>query len=263
MSDVFENKSEKKFKVAVSSPLNEPSRRFIDDLFEAGHSAFPMSLEGSIEALEKEEVDFVVNGGTDSELFASSIAQWAKRKNPKAVSSGIAVFVRKNEERLLFVSDGAVNLEPGLVEKLSILENAVKVATACGLEKPYAAAIAAVEKVDPVHQPATVDAAVLAKMCQIGQIKKVVVDGPLALDIAMSMHAGEIKGINSPVAGNTDILLAPDLESARLMEETLIYCAGARVGRIILGGPSPIPFNHPFDSAESRLNSLSLASLLS
>lgn len=251
----------KNLKVAVSDPNNEPSRQFLRALEDNGHSALPMGLEQAIALLEKGEIDFLVNGATDSRLFASSIERWAKKAAPKAFLSGVSVLESAAAERLLFVTDGIFSLRPDLAEKVSILGNAAKLAKSCGVEQPNAAAIAAVEKVDPVHQPATVEAAVLSKMSQLGQFKGFFVDGPLALDIAMSSRAGEIKGVKSPVAGQADILLAPDLEAARFMEETLIYCAGARFGRVILGGPVPIAFNHPFDAAEARMNSLFLASL--
>ncbi|HEY9766023.1 MAG TPA: phosphate acyltransferase [Chroococcales cyanobacterium] len=261
MSFFEEKKIQKQLKVAVCLPLNEPARDFIRMLGAAGHTPLEKELPAALAMLEQGEVDFLVNGAVDCYRFAALVDGWAKKKNPKATSGEVSVFERKDSERLVFITDSAVHLRPSLPEKVALLESAAKLAKACGVAQPNAAGVAAVEKVDP-FQPATVEAAALAKMSQIGQLKGFTFDGPLALDLIMSSRAAEIKKVNSPVAGNSDILLAPDRETARLMEDALVYCGKAKVGRVILGGVRPVPFNPPADSAASRMNSLLLATLL-
>lgn len=255
-------------RVAVTDPINPPSMEFLGALAEAGHHVLvygdaPGSCGTLSDAFEAvgQEVDVIVNGATEPSRFFRLVSDWTKSKNPKAFLSTVAVLekLEKTEKptKTLLVTD-LTNPRPSLAEKVSILSNVAKVASAMGIEKPCVAAVTAVEKVDPVHQPATVDAAALSKMSAIGQLKGMIVDGPMALDIAMSEHSAQVKGVSSPVAGKADVLLAPDAEAASIMADTLALCAGARRGVVIVG-TVPIGFVHPTDTAASRFYSLALA----
>ena len=135
--------------------------------------------------------------------------------------------------KLLFMSDPGLNIAPDLAAKAAILENAVRAAHKLGIERPRAAVIAAVEKVNPGSMPATVDAAALSKMAERGQIPDCIVDGPLALDSALSRESCEVKGITSEVGGDADILLMPDIEAANVFYKTLAFFTDARMAATV------------------------------
>lgn len=164
-------------------------------------------------------------------------------------------------DRLLFMSDGAMNVAPDLGEKAQIIQNAVDVARALGVELPKVAVIGAVELVNP-DMPATVDAALLAKMADRGQIKNAVVDGPLALDNAVSSHSAQVKGIESPVAGQADILLMPDIEAGNVLYKANIYFARARAASVIAGAKAPVVLTSRSDSRQAKLDSIALCALI-
>jgi phosphotransacetylase len=161
----------------------------------------------------------------------------------------------------LFITDAAVNIAPGLAEKRDIVQNAVELCHALGIERPKVAILAAVEMVNPLMQ-ATLDAAALCKMADRGQITGAVLDGPLAFDNAISSQAAADKGIVSPVAGDADILLTPDLESGNMLAKQLQYLAGARSAGIVLGLKVPVVLTSRADGAQSRMASCAIAKIL-
>jgi phosphate acetyltransferase/phosphate butyryltransferase len=161
----------------------------------------------------------------------------------------------------LFITDAAVNITPGLAEKRDIVQNAIDLCHALGIEQPKVAILAAVEVVNPVMQ-ATIDAAALCKMADRGQITGAVLDGPLAFDNAISSKAAADKGIVSPVAGDADILLTPDLESGNMLAKQLQYLAGARSAGIVLGLKVPVVLTSRADGAQSRMASCAIAKIL-
>jgi phosphate acetyltransferase len=161
-------------------------------------------------------------------------------------------------QRPLFITDAAINIQPNLQEKADIISNAIQLAHALNIEKPKVAILSAVETVNP-KIPATIEAAALCKMAERGQIQGGILDGPLAFDNAVSKAAAQIKGIISPVAGEADILLVPDLESGNMLAKQLLYLANADSGGIVLGARVPIVLTSRADSAEARLASCALA----
>jgi phosphate butyryltransferase len=174
------------------------------------------------------------------------------------VLSHVAVFEVPDFDRFTIVTDAGMNISPDLEQKAQIVKNAAILARAIGIEYPKVAPIAAVEVVNPVMQ-ATVDAAALSMMNKRGQITGCIVDGPLALDNAVSTLAAEHKGIHSEVAGRADILLVPTIEVGNVLYKSLIYFAKAKVGAVIAGAKAPIVLTSRADSAESKLYSLALA----
>lgn len=164
-------------------------------------------------------------------------------------------------DRLLFMTDGAMNVAPDLGEKAQIIQNAVDVARALGVALPKVAVIGAVELVNP-DMPATVDAALLAKMADRGQIKNAIVDGPLALDNAVSSHSAQVKGIESPVAGEADILLMPNIEAGNVLYKANIYFARARAASVIAGAKAPVVLTSRSDSHQAKLDSIALCALI-
>jgi phosphotransacetylase len=158
----------------------------------------------------------------------------------------------------LVVTDGAINIAPGLEDKADIIQNAVELVHALGLEKPKVAILAAVETVTS-KMPATIDAAALCKMADRGQIKGALLDGPLAFDNAISKDAAITKGIKSEVAGDPDILLAPDLEAANILAKNLTFLANADSAGMVLGARVPIILTSRADSVRSRIASCAVA----
>lgn len=176
--------------------------------------------------------------------------------------SHVMIYGLKNYSKLLFLTDGGMVPYPDLNEKVGILENAVKIAHALNIKNPKVAPICAVEIVNPA-MTATVDAAALTAMNRRGQLKGCIVDGPLALDNAISKQAAEHKGIISPVAGDADILLVPNIESGNFLGKALTYFADAESAGIIVGAKCPIVLVSRADSAASKLYSIALGSICS
>ena len=168
----------------------------------------------------------------------------------------------KGYDRIITITDGAMNIKPDLNQKAQIIQNAIYFCHALGIEKPKVAVLTAVELVNP-DMPATIDAACLSKMSERGQIVGGVVDGPLAFDNAISKKAALYKGIESPVSGEVDILLAPDIEAANIFAKGLVYLAKAQPAGVLLGAKAPVVLVSRSDSAESKLYSIALGVLMS
>ena len=164
--------------------------------------------------------------------------------------------------RPIFLSDAAINIAPDLAAKKDIVQNAIECAIALGVAEPRAAVLAAVETVHP-SMPATLDAAALSKMADRGQIVGGIVDGPLAFDNAISIAAAAAKGIESDVAGQADILIAPNIEAGNMMAKQLAYLAGAQSAGIVMGARVPLILTSRADGPLSRLASTAAALLLS
>ncbi|PIE96954.1 phosphate butyryltransferase [Bacillus fungorum] len=216
------------------------------------------AAELSVKAVKNGEADVLMKGNipTANILKAVLNKEWGLRKG--SVLSHVAAFEVPNYDRLIFVTDAAMNIAPDVTQKAAIIQNTVEVAQAIGMDLPKVAPIAAVEVVNPAMQ-ATIDAAMLTQMNRRGQIKNCVVDGPLALDNAVSQIAAEHKGIVSDVAGKADILLVPTIEAGNVLYKSLVYFADAKVGAMIAGAKAPIVLTSRADSAETKVYSLALA----
>ena len=160
----------------------------------------------------------------------------------------------------LFITDAAVNIAPTLDVKVDIVVNAIGLAHALGIARPKVAILAAVEMVS-AKMPSTIDAAALCKMAERGQITGAILDGPLAFDNAISRDAAATKGIVSPVAGDADILLVPDLEAGNMLAKELTFLAGAEAAGIVLGARVPIILTSRADSGRTRLASAAVAAI--
>jgi phosphate acetyltransferase len=164
-------------------------------------------------------------------------------------------------ERVIIISDAAVNIFPDLVQKRDITQNAIDLAQALGIACPKVAILSATESVNPKIQ-STLDAAALCKMADRGQITGGVLDGPLALDNAVDANAARIKGLTSPVAGHADVLIAPDLEAGNMLAKSLSFMADADAAGIVLGAKVPVILTSRADSVETRIASSAIAALL-
>jgi len=174
--------------------------------------------------------------------------------------SHVFIFDVPGIPHLLTVTDAAINIAPDLETKVDIVQNAIDVIRALGVEVPKVGILSAVETVNP-KIPSTLDAAVLSKMAERGQIRGGLVDGPLAMDNAMDVEAARTKGIKSLVAGRADVLVAPNLEAGNMLAKELSYAAHAEGGGLVLGAKCPIILTSRSDGDKARLASCAIAAL--
>ncbi|QQA43414.1 bifunctional enoyl-CoA hydratase/phosphate acetyltransferase [Pelagovum pacificum] len=163
-------------------------------------------------------------------------------------------------DHLVLVTDAAINIAPDLETKVDIVQNAIDLGRALGIEQPKVGVLSAVETVTP-NIPSTLDAAVLSKMAERGQIKGGIVDGPLAMDNAVDLEAAATKGIKSLVAGRADILVAPNLEAGNMIAKQLTFVAHAEAGGIVIGASVPVILSSRADDDKARLASCAVAAL--
>lgn len=216
------------------------------------------AAEEAVQMVERGEAAAIMKGHIHSDAFLHPIL--ARLRTERRLSH---VFVAElsNYPKPLLITDAAINISPDLLTKAAILQNAIDLARILGVEQPKAAALSAVETVNPAIV-STVDAACLAKMAERGQIQHAIVDGPLAFDNAISAQSAAIKGIQSPVAGAVDILLVPDLVSGNILAKDLEYLANASLAGIVMGARVPIILTSRADPPRARLVSAALAALL-
>lgn len=215
----------------------------------------------AVELVSKGQADMVMKGLVDTKTFLKAVLNKEVGLRTGNLLSHVAVFEVEGFNRLLFVTDAAVNTYPDLNAKVDMIKNAVQVAKAVGVEMPKVAPLCAVEVVNP-DMPATVDASLLAKMNDRGQIKGCIIDGPLALDNAISEEAAQHKKIGGPVAGKADILLLPNIESANVMYKTLTHFTKSKNGGIMVGTSAPVILTSRADSFETKMYSIALAALV-
>lgn len=176
--------------------------------------------------------------------------------------SHVAAFEMPGFDRLIFVTDAAMNVAPDLLRKVDIVNNCASLARALGIREPRVAALAAAETVNP-SMPATIDGALLSKMSERGQIKGAIIDGPLALDNAISVEAAEHKGIRGPVAGRADILLVPDIEAGNILYKSMTYFAGGKNAGVVAGASAPIILLSRADTHLAKMQSIALGLMMS
>ena len=216
----------------------------------AAAKAAGMARNGGVEALMKGALH------TD-ELMHEVVASDTGLRTARRISHVFAIDAPAYP-RPLFITDAAVNIYPSLIDKRDIAQNAIELAVALGIVTPRVAILSAVETVSPDIR-STLDAAALCKMADRGQIIGGVLDGPLAFDNAVSLEAARTKGIVSPVAGQADILLVPDLEAGNMLAKQLVYLADAEMAGIVLGARVPIMLTSRADNTIARLGSCAIA----
>jgi phosphate acetyltransferase len=207
------------------------------------------------------EVETLMKGSLHTdEIMAEIISSQSGLRTERRVSHVFVMDVPAYD-RMLFVTDAAINIEPTLGEKADILRNAIDLARALGVEQPKVAILSAVETVNPDIR-STLDAAALCKMADRGQITGGILDGPLAFDNAISEIAARAKSIRSPVAGRADILLVPNIEAGNMLAKQLQYFAGADSAGIVLGARVPVVLTSRADNVRMRVGSAAVAKLL-
>ena len=216
--------------------------------------------EKGVELIEKGEIKALMKGHIHTDAFLHPIL--LHHLQGKKRISHVFLADLKTYPKLLYITDAAINISPDLPTKMHIVQNAVDFSRLLGVETPKVAALSAVEVVNPAIV-STVDAACLAKMADRGQIKGAVVDGPLAFDNAISAESAQVKGIRSPVAGDVDILMVPDLVSGNILSKDLEYLAGAQMAGFVVGTKVPIILTSRSDPPSARRISCAVAALAS
>lgn len=208
------------------------------------------------------EARVVMKGALKTAYFLRAALERERGVRMGRLLSHVGVFEIPGFGRLLSVTDGGVNIAPDIYQKIEIVQNAIDVAHKLGIQEPRVAVLAASELVDP-KIPSTSDAANLSKMAERGQIRGGIVDGPLALDNAISENSAEIKGIKSPVAGKADILVVPNVEAGNLLGKAITYFGHGEMAGVVVGGCAPLVVTSRSDSQVAKLVSIALAVLLS
>lgn len=215
----------------------------------------------AVKLVSSGEADMMMKGLVDTATFLKAVLNKEFGLRTGKQMSHIGVFEIPGYNRLLFITDAAFNMYPELKEKVDIVKNAVQVAHSLEINVPKVAPICAVEVVNPSMQ-ATLDAASLAIMNMRGQIKGCIIDGPLALDNALSKEAAQHKKISGPVAGEADILLMANIEAGNGVYKCLTYTTDCKNGGLLMGASAPVIVTSRADSPESKLNSIAMASLV-
>lgn len=213
-------------------------------------------------ALVREGVaDILMKGHLHTDTFLHAVLQAEVGLRTDRLLSHVFVMEIPMYHKLLLITDAAINIFPDMVQKAAIVQNAVDMLVQLGIEQPKVAALSAVETINP-KIPSTVDAACLHKMSERGQIRGALVDGPMAFDNAISAEAAREKGMVSPVAGDVDVVLVPDLDAGNILYKNLEYLANARIAGIVMGARAPIVLTSRSDPPQARVHSLALANLI-
>lgn len=218
--------------------------------------------EAAVKLVSSKEADFVMKGLLDTSVILKAVLnrEWGLRTD--SLLSHVMVYEIPTYDKLLVTTDGGMNIAPDYDQKVKILKNAIEATKPLGLEEIKVACLAAKEKVNP-KMPATVDAKALQEAGERGEFGEgVIVEGPLAFDLAVSKEAAKIKGFESRVAGETDIMLMPTIEVGNGIGKTLTYFAGGKSAGIIMGAKAPIVLVSRADSHESKLYSIAYGALI-
>lgn len=220
------------------------------------------AAEKAVEMIINGQADVIMKGLLHTGVFLKAILNKEKGINLGKQISQISVFEKEDEDGFQLLSDCAMAIQPDLNEKKQIIENAVELAIKIGYSKPKVALLTALEIVNP-DIPDTLDAAVLSKMGDRGQIKNAIIDGPFALDNAISLEAAQIKGVTGEVAGKADILIAPNLQVGNVLHKALTYYAHKEVAAAVIGAGAPIVMTSRTDSVSTKILSIALCSYIS
>ncbi len=207
------------------------------------------------------QADIAMKGKVETSDFLRAALRKELRLRTGRLLTHVAIFEIPDFDRLIFISDAGVVVAPTLEQKVQIVQNAINVAHTMGIELPRVAVLAATEVVNP-KIPTTLDAANLSKMAERGQIRGGLVDGPLALDNAISPESARIKGIKSQVAGYADILIAPDIEAGNVLAKAITYFAQGKMAGVVVGARCPLILPSRSDTREAKLVSLALGVML-
>ena len=221
-----------------------------------------MAVEMAVKIASSKQADVLMKGKVGSSTLLKCVLnkEWGLRTGN--LLSHIALFEVDTYHKLIAVTDVAMNISPNLKDKIAIVNNSVACLNKLGIAIPKVAVLGAVEMVNE-NMEATLDAALLSKMNQRDQIRNCIIDGPLAFDNAVSLESAQVKGIRSEVAGDTDLLLMPDIEVGNVLYKSLVFFAKAKVAAVILGAQVPIVLTSRSDSEQAKYDSILLAAAAS
>jgi len=208
------------------------------------------------------EADMVMKGAVPSPTVLRAVLDKSIGLRTGKVLSHVAVFEAPGYNRLMLMTDAGMNIKPTFAQKVDLVKNAVFVARSLGIENPKVALIAHMELVNP-DMTSSVDAGMLCKMAERGQIKHCIIDGPLALDLALSKESARAKGVKSPVAGQADILVLDNIDAANVLYKALVFLGGAKITGLIVGASAPVILTSRADSSEAKLVSVAIGVLMS
>ena len=215
----------------------------------------------AVELVHNGKADILLKGLLETKTFLKSVLNKEVGLRTGKMLSHVCVFEIEGINRLLFFTDVAFNTYPTLADKVNIINNAVEVAHACGIECPKVAPLCAVETVNPKMQP-TVDADNLTKMYEGGDFKGCQIYGPLSMDLAIDPEAAVQKGVTNPVAGHADILLFPNIDAGNITYKILVRTAKVKIGNVLVGTSAPVVLTSRSDDFQTKLNSIALATVI-
>jgi phosphate butyryltransferase len=215
----------------------------------------------AVDLVRRNEAEILMKGLVSTAPLLKAVLNKQKGLRKRELLSHAALFEVPGYPKLVTVTDAAINVEPGLKEKVHIIENAVEIYHRLGIKEPKVAALGPVETINSKIQ-STVDAGELKQMNLAGTISGCLVDGPLAMDVAVSKEAAEHKKIKGPVAGDADVLLVPDLDSGNILYKALVFLANSISAAVVMGARVPIVLTSRADPERSKLMSIALAAAL-
>jgi len=247
---------EETIKVCQELNINPQNYEIIDkqDKDEAARTA--------VRLVREKKADLLMKGMLNTARLLKAVLDKEIGLRTQQLLSHAYILKLKNYERLLTVTDGAMNIAPSLEQKVQIVQNVINFCHCLEIKTPKIAILAALELVNP-DMPATIDAACLSKMAERGQLEGGIIDGPLAFDNAISKDAALRKGIQSPVSGEVDAVVVPEIESGNIFAKSLVYLAEAEPAGVLLGTTAPVVLVSRSDNPLSKIRSIALAILIS
>ena len=252
---IFVGNSEKTLALAQKAGLDIPAERVIHEVDEsmAARKAIALVREGKARLLMKGKI-------STAALIRAVLDKEGGLRTGRLLSQ-VIVFQVPGFNRLMIMTDAAINIAPTLEHKTEICRNAIEVARAIGIENPNLAALCALEFVNP-EMPATLDAASLTLMNRRGQLRGAYVEGPIALDVPLSKFAADRKAIVSPLVENTDIFVAPDIEAANILYRAILYFAKGESGGVVMGARVPLILLSRAETPETKIRSIAIGMLV-
>jgi phosphate butyryltransferase len=219
------------------------------------------SAAAAVRLVRQGEAQVLMKGYLHTDEMLHAVLEHETGLRTDRLLSHVFVLEVPTYHKLLLITDAAININPDIPQKAAIAQNAVDLARKLGVEQPKVAVLSSVETINP-NIPSTIHAACLSKMAEREQIKGAIVDGPLAFDNAISATAARDKGIVSPVAGDVDVVVVPDLDAGNILSKNLEYLAQAKMAGIVMGASAPVVLTSRSDPPRARVYSLALAGLL-
>ena len=219
-----------------------------------------LACEKAVKLVSSNEADYLMKGYVDTSILLKAVLnkEWGLRTG--RLLSHVAIFELDKYHKPFIITDGGMNIKPDIKQKIDIVNNAVDMYHRLGIENPKVAVLAAVEKVNE-DMPETIDASLLSRMAMRKQIKGCIIDGPLAFDLAVSKESAKHKKVESEVAGDSDILLVPDIASGNILAKTLIYMTDCKVAGIIVGAKAPVVLLSRSDNEITKMYSIALGAI--